>query len=231
MGTVVGKIKCLNPAHEEDTPSLAVYDDGSGYCFGCQSYFRRVSQPKTVSSVEKEDIAAKIGVISSLPVVNFRGCSFPHDREGYYIVWPDKSYYKLRYWAPKGPKYKSPKGHQKPWFWASHKGSRTLALVEGEINAISLSRAVSFDVVSPGSIGDFINGAMKDSLHMFRSYDTIYVCVDKDVGVTNALKFKELVKPFCQDVAIVLLTEDFNEMLVRDGEEKFSKKVRDLGLL
>lgn len=230
MGTVVGKLHCLNPDHVEDTPSLAVYADGSGYCFGCQSYFRQVASPKVVPQVEKEDLVAKIGTISRLPLVKTRGLLFPHDKDGYYIVWPDKSYYKLRYWLPKGPKYKSPKGHQKPWFWASQRGSRTLALVEGEINAISLSRAVSCDVVSPGSIGDFINGTMKDSLHMFRSYDTIYVCVDKDVGVTNALKFKELVKPFCQDVAIVLLDQDFNEMLTTLEFKSFKQKLVGLGL-
>lgn len=229
MGTVVGKIKCLNPSHAEDTPSLAVYDDGSGWCFGCQSYFRDIKAPVVVETI-KDNLDEAMTYIGKLPMVNVRGLSFPHDKDGYYIVWPDRDYYKLRYWLPKGPKYKGPKGHQKPPYWARKVGSRTLALVEGEINAISLSGAVSFDVLSPGGIGDFINGTMKDSLHTFRGYDTIYVCVDKDVGVTNALKFKELVKPFCQDVAIILLNQDFNQMLVDYGSEAFKEEVRKLGL-
>jgi len=42
MGQQVGLTHCINPAHDDSTPSMAVYDHGKGklqvFCFGCQYY-------------------------------------------------------------------------------------------------------------------------------------------------------------------------------------------------
>lgn len=35
------KAQCINPAHTDPGPSLAVYDDGHAYCYGCRQKFDR----------------------------------------------------------------------------------------------------------------------------------------------------------------------------------------------
>lgn len=236
MATLVTKINCPSPEHQDSTPSCGVYDDGSAYCFGCSTYFAKVegfSPSKQVREVE--NIEERIKYIENLPTVTFRGLEFPHDDRGYYILWPDRNYYKLRLWTSSDSdlRYVSPIGHSAPMFLLKQKErARTITLVEGEINALSLSLAypTSTIVGLPGA-NTFFDRAMNARSDYFRHYSKIVVFVDEDpAGFTGAMRFKDLVKPLVPDISIGMLSTDFNDLLMKGGINAIQKQVENLGL-
>lgn len=226
MSRVQYRVICPNPNHKESTPSCAVYEDGSGYCFGCSTYFKDLGKNVSTQApiVEKEDLQKSLEYIDSLPKMEHRGLVFPYDNRGYYLVWPTRDYYKLRRWTG-NPKYMGAKGHAKPWFHIKNK-SKKLILVEGEINALSLHEAdKSIEIISPGGVGNFFDKSMQVALPFFKQYDEINIIVDNDdVGINAALKCKQLINSYCLDVRIILAEEDCNEILVKHGTDKLKEK-------
>lgn len=236
MSTLLYKIKC--PKHEEDTPSCAVYADGSGYCFGCSTHFQKLAEPQKVAIIP-EDLNEKITYIEGLNKITHRGLTFPADGSGYYIVWPQKSYYKLRRWeATEGEtsKYTGARGHKKPYF--SYPGipaaggkttkNRSCAVIEGEINAMSLNLAYpDLPIHSPGGVGNFTDSTTIKMLPILHQYDQIHIVVDEDIpGVTAAIKLKGMLHPHCKDVVIHLMEEDVNSILVTKGVEGIKEKLK-----
>lgn len=131
------RIKC--PFHDDGTASLIQYPD-SWYCHGaCHKKYtnKEVEDKKGVvytyeeDGDEKEDIEEEIRYVESLPKTEVRGFTFPTGKTGYYLVWPDKQYYKFRRFIGE-PKYVGPRGHKPPLFWARQRSCQTLAIVEGE---------------------------------------------------------------------------------------------------
>lgn len=171
--------------------------------------------------------------IKALPRQTIRGIPFHFDSEGYYIIWPDSSYYKLRRWVSddERSKYYCPSGHSKPVFKiGASKPSRNLVIVEGEINAISLTNSKGkFDILSPGGAGNFTDNQMINELSKFVYYDTIIICVDADTaGLNGALKLRKLINDthsLHAQVIIHLMETDFNQLLT-DYETEFNKKVK-----
>lgn len=243
MSQLITKIHCPNPNHQDDTESCAVYDDGHGYCFGCGTYFKDVGNdgPRIIDTnwikSKSENIQEKIKYIKSLPTQQIRGLELPYDNRGYYVVWPDESYYKLRLWDNPNSKsrYVSPIGHTyRPFIllgceYAS--ADTPLVVVEGEINALSLRKAIHTpNIVSFGSASEL---GKPDSLmkEVFRDYRSIVVFVDNDPpGVAGALKFKEQLKEYCPDIRLYTLDRDFNDLLVSGGVDSVKEKVKNLGL-
>lgn len=231
MGVLVNKVRCPAGTHEDRTPSCGVYADGTGYCFACNTAFKDIGDPISVVPKEIEDLNGKLSYIDSLPLVDTRGLSFHHDNRGYYIVWPNRDYYKYRLWAPRPeePKYIGAKGHKKPWFVLKPKAPvKTCVVTEGEINALSVFNLLpTMMVMSPGGASNFHDGEMKSKVELFRKYDTIIVLVDADeAGVTGAMKFHTLVKPHCLDVRIKLMEDgkDANALYQNaDGKETLRK--------
>lgn len=235
---VVERIICPNPEHIEQTPSCAVYEDGSMYCFGCSKFWQSGQQSPNTVPIKKyvEDLPPKFSYIESLDQVEHRGLKFHADRDGYYVVWPDKSYYKLRKWDfnTKDMKYCGAPGHKKPWFVLSAKTSNTVyislkecVIIEGEINALSLRQAYpEIDIYCPGGVGNFTDSNSKSMLPLITQYASIYIIVDcDDVGVKAAIKFKKLIQPPCMDVNIILMEQDVNSILVDKGVEEIRRKV------
>lgn len=234
MGAFLYKIRCPDPEHEDSAPSCAVYDDGSGYCFSCNKYFKEVAEPTKNVIKHIEDLNEKFNYIESLPTTHTRGLVFPFDNDGYYIVWPDRNYYKLRRWATLrgGDKYLSPSGHSKPLFrLPASKAVSRLIIVEGEINALSLKFEIAnCDIISPGSATSFTDNTMLSSLPTLAKYANILICVDEDVaGLSAALKLKELLKHDVLSVTINLMEKDFNQLLVDYGKE-FKNKLKSMDL-
>ena len=222
MANVQARILCPNPDHKERTASCCVYEDGSGYCFGCSSYFKNLSKPHLINNTPQiEDLGSKIKYILGLPKIEHRGLKFHYDNQGYYIIWPDLTYYKLRQWLG-NPKYLGARGHKKPWFILKGTEDNRCIVVEGEINAISLRESgVNCDLVSPGGVGNFFDQQMKSNLTYFNKYAEILVIVDKeDVSVEAAIKFKNLCTNRCLDIKIKLLEDDINDVLVKYGKDK-----------
>lgn len=219
--------KILCPFHEEMTPSCVVYDTHY-YCFSCNARGPLSAIGKKVKAVKADtnppsDIAADIRRIKALPKDRIRGLDLHCDNNGYYVLWPNDAYYKYRTTQGQS-KYLSPRGHKKPPYWANRASNRTLAIVEGELNAISLALAdLPIDVVSPGSATDFENYLPE------QGYNDYIIVVDSDAaGVQAAIKSKSKLLAFTPNVSVILMSgQDVNDILVETGGtyEEFKAKM------
>ncbi len=143
------------------------------------------------------------------------------DLGGYYIVWPDKSYYKQRMFRG-DIRYKGPKGHKVPLYVI--KGNKNLIIVEGEINAITLGiLGLKDTIVSPGSAGE-----INKHVSFYLQYSRIRCIVDKDIpGVVAGLKLKEELLKYKRNIQLVAVSRDFNDVLETEGQEGLKKYYQD----
>lgn len=229
--------KYFCPHHEERSPSAVAYANNYySFCCGKSGPLSELglAPGERIEITYVENIADTIETIKTLPKRPIRGFDLHADDRGYYLIWPDLSYYKRRiYGADAGNKYRGPSGHRKPPFVASDKKSTTLVLVEGEFNALSLaSLELPVDIISPGGAGDFYSTTGREALAQYALYDTIYVVVDADAaGAQAAIETKSrLIVLGCQDVKIVLLNKDFNDIHTEDGKEALMQFTTGLGL-
>lgn len=222
------RIRCL--WHEEETPSLVQYKNG-WRCFGaCQRpYTNKEVEERAGQTYEyheeeenRDDLTEDVGAIAQLPRQRIRGLDFPADNRGYFIVWPDLTYYKYRPYEPgTGPKYIGPRGHRPPLFWARRTKAKILSVVEGEINALSVALAYpEWDVCSPGSASMFNADNLSKYLTVFKEYSNLVVVLDKDAAGLKALieaKAFFLYKiPF---ISYVMMRPDSNDVLIEKGPE------------
>ena len=226
------KINCINPSHVDKTPSMHLYEDGA-HCFVCGYYcgLDQVTNEVTIEEIQRlkkqapENIEAALSRIDSLPKKEVRGFNLPCDESGTYLVWPDRSYYKLRRFDDK-PRYIGPKGHRAPLFVIA--GSKTtLVVVEGEYNALSLKEVYKKDggptIVSPGSASE-----LNRHTRFYLQFQKIYVIVDRDAaGVANGVRLREDLKKKGKRVVLIALEEDFNDMLQRNGKEEIKKRLKE----
>jgi hypothetical protein len=190
-----------------------------------------------IETVYVEDIASSIERIERLPKEQIRGFSLHADPRGYYLIWPDRSYYKRRvYGAEAGNKYRGPSGHKKPPFNARVGTSESLILVEGEFNALSLAsvECVLSDIVSPGGAGDFYSKRAEGALReCSQRYTSISLVVDADAaGAQAAIEAKSrLLVLGCPEVKIHLVEKDFNQLHCELGLTGLRDRVCEMGLL
>lgn len=221
------------PRHKEDTPSCVIYDKNA-YCYGgCGvipleevGEFPPSSPPKPKY---QEDLITKRNYINGLPKKEIRGFNLHYDLEGYYICWPNDLYYKQRLFESKETaKYKNPAGHSQPLFIVRRAYSRVLYLVEGEINAMSVSRALpEYDVASPGSASDFLAEKFTRDLPLYCTYSTIVILVDRDApGAAAAIRAKSLLLTKVPKVHIGFMEKDANEWLCEDGKEALRQEIK-----
>lgn len=216
------KVNC--PVHNDRTPSMEVYPDG-GYCFSCGAYvpLKELGLEGEVSfkKKEKENVQETLDYVLRLPKLEQRGLALHSDAQGYYIVWPEREYYKYRKYSVSSgePRYLAPRGQRAPLFWIrSNTASVSLILVEGELNALSLGLAFpssSFDIASPGPVTEF-------SVHVkeYLPYDQIIIFVDDDIpGLANGLVLKDELIKRGKTVVLVTLEKDFNDILQSEGVE------------
>ena len=236
-GQFLYKISCPGGTHEDLNPSCAVYSDGNGYCFACNTPFKEVTQPDLKVVKRVENIYEKMAYIKQLPTQKLRGFEFPFDSSGYYIVWPGGGYYKLRRWDNSHPsgRYSSPVGIVKPWFYANRKErpTKSLIMVEGEINAMSVAVAFpEYDVISPGSATNFMDSYSRNKLISFPTYSKVLILTDNDPsGLEAGVKMKaELVKRIPR-TTIYLMNEDANSIHTNYDEKELRKQIEALGVL
>lgn len=211
--------KVFCPRHDEKTPSCEVYDEYA-YCYGgCGriplselggSYIRPAAKPPT-------DLKSELERIKALPLTDVRGLRLPSDADGYYLLWPGDAYYKMRRWiGTNGDKYKNPRGHKKPLFIPHLRASDTLAIVEGELNALSLASVnPPFSVCSPGSASDFSEKLISQEASFFLTYKRFLVIVDNDkAGLEAAIRLKKALLKSTPYISIIPMRRDANELLV-----------------
>lgn len=212
------KIKCRNAAHVERTDSCHVYGS-RWYCFGCGASGRLdgTEAASPAEDQEPEDLSDAYEYIESLPLSDVRGLRLPSDARGYFVCWPDRDYYKRRFWRGE-PKYVGAKGHAKPLFWARRGGERLL-LCEGEINALSLAEALPFAVASAGGVGDFTSRRLEKHYPQLQTYARITVIVDNDPpGAIAAIEALGYLRARGHQVDYILMDPDANDVLVSQGK-------------
>lgn len=232
---VVKQINCV--FHKGDrTASLTLYTDGRYYCFGCTASGKCSELGLDIQGEitnarprPKEDLANSIEYISGLPTKLLRGLDLPYDDTGYYIVWPDRSYYVKRLFDPStsGRKYHSPSGHSKPLFKIAGT-STTLIIVEGQINALSIHSAIpDIECCSPGGAGDFVKGDYERHRGYYRSFGKILILADADTpGLKAAYALsRALIADGVADVTFKLMKEDANDILTRYGKERLKQDI------
>lgn len=225
------RIRC--PFHEESTPSCVVYPDGFR-CYGCgrSGKLSELGRAESLSPKErhKENLDEKLEYIRALPKKTIRGFSFHFDTGGYYLLWPSGDFYKKRRWTDEAPKYIGPAGHPKPAFWVRRETCPTVALCEGEFNALSLAEAFpEWDVCSPGSATDFKTDKSKHLLLTYcLQYARVYIITDRDgPGTEAAIHAKGLLIGKVPTVKILLLPVDANELLVEKGKEGLRREIEE----
>lgn len=214
-------MKVLCPRHEDINPSCEVYEDGA-YCYsGCGAIpLSEIGiNANEISPKPKEDVEASLLYVASLPSGSVRGFSFPTDKLGFYIVWPNAPYYKKRLFDPKAKtKYIGPAGHKPPLFWAAQEGSQVLTVVEGELEALSLAAAqLGWDIVSPGSAGQFASPALVRSC---LRYDTVLIAVDNDgPGIKGAQDLASALVAKVPKLVVIYKDKerDFNKVFCEEG--------------
>lgn len=218
------------PWHQDNTASLKLMPSG-WYCFGCRKKPTQEELEKAVGKqpelgeyrdAEPEDLTETYQYIESLGLKEHRGLKFPFDERGYYLCWPERNYYKYRLLTPgKTGKYLGAKGHSIPLFWAKKRGYPNLWIVEGEINALSISKAFeSDDVCSLGSASNFNANKLAKYLTEFSRYTNITVVLDNDAAGYKALiESKAYFSQRIPFIRYILMTPDANEVLVEKGKE------------
>lgn len=241
MSRVLDRVPCV--WHQEDTPSLVIYEDGSAFCYGCNHYEKNYTKSTTVKQHKPTyvtDVKAQVEYIQTLSKREIRGLYFHCNDFGYYVLWPLNDYYKFRAYRPTGDgnKYRGPSGVPKPWFFLrgiAGPNARKLLVIEGEINALS-ARAVlqesEVDILCPGGAGDFYSKHMENNLSFFKDYNSIKLVVDSDkAGAIAGIKLKSLLTKINPKTDILLMERDYNDILVHDGPEQLRQKIEEtLGL-
>lgn len=210
---------------------MSVYEDGA-YCYACAYRDNNINlsafpQHRRVQT-SYADLTAETMRIQLLPMAPIRGLSLPVDETGYYLLWPEKTYYVKRFYKGE-PKYKGPSGIPRPVFRACHSGSDKCIIVEGEFNALSLTMACSgIDIFSPGGANQFCVGASKEFLPIYCLYDSILLIADDDEAGANGIQsFKKLLEARGKKPKAVLMSRDANDILVNDGKEELKKTIEE----
>lgn len=223
------KIKCPLPEHTDDNPSCEIYTDG-GFCFVCNKLIplSKLGLDVKIDRAPKqaENLEERNKYIDGLKIDNFRGFLLPFDETGYYIRYPNSLYYVCRLFT--GPnKYKNPTGHPMPLYWASRQGKSKLCIAEGQINALSLSKAFpEYDVCSPGGTSQFDTKNIKRYLQDFLKYTNILVITDPDpAGIKAMIEVMGLLYTQGPLVSHMYLSPDANEILQNHGKDELRKQI------
>lgn len=213
------KVNC--PFHDDHEPSCHIYNDGHYFCFVCRAYgpTEKLGPLEVIDTMETiakpTDVSANLEYIDTLPVKEIRGLNLPYNDDGYFIVWPDRSYYKMRLWEGKG-RYRNPKGVKKP-ILVFPEGSQNLVVIEGELNAMSLVQSVKTEetVCSPGPVVDFVR-----YIKFYLNYDHILIIADKDAaGAVYGKELRDLIASHGKRVQLYVTEKDFNQILQEEGPE------------
>ena len=220
--------KILCPYHSDTNPSMEVYDDGHCYCFVCgatKMMLEAISE-KTKPKAEPEYLCDSMRYIQMLPKKQIRGLYLHYTEAGYYIVWPDKNYYKFRTTSG-NTRYLSPRGHTPPLFWARQLSSqKRLVIVEGEINALSIAEATyGVSIVSPGSALNF-KSRKEDLISIARNYESVLIWSDMDgPGITALWELMPALVVRGIKVSQITSELDANDLLCKHGASAVSKQL------
>lgn len=219
--------KIICPYHQDTEPSLHIYGEYA-YCFVCKANVKtsELNLPPSAREIRAKknpvNIKDRIAYIRELPKKQIRGLELPYDDSGFYIIWPDETYYVKRMYFGKN-RYVSPSGVQRPLFKFYKRVTVTneiLVIVEGELNAMSLRASISddVDIVSPGSANNFVK-----YLREYEQYKRILIIFDLDApGVVFGVDLKSRLLTG-RKISVHPMERDMNAIF---EEENGKEKVR-----
>lgn len=228
-------MKVLCPNHKDTNPSMHVYADKS-WCFVCNYMCdsEKVVNGAVLSKIKKdpENLEESLLYINSLPQKSIRGLNLKYDKTGYYVIYPGKSYYFKRTFSGE-PRYIYPRGHKSSLFIVSKSSNRrTLIVVEGVLNALSLDLALDgscygVDIVSPGSAN-----SIEDFIDTYMQYEQIILVVDKDpAGIACGEPVRKYLISKEKKCKLIAVSPDFNQTLQTGGKDAVLKQFKqELGL-
>lgn len=225
--------KILCPFHEEVTPSCTIYGNRF-YCFGCGRHGDISELGYTIKPTPekpKEDLNESLSFIKKLPIREIRGLNLPCSETHYYIVWPINEFNPYQYYTKRAIdpadkiKYINPSGHSTP-LYVPQTGNKGLILVEGQINALSLTKVLNgYTIVSPGGTGQFTEKTLLPLIKN-NTFSRCYLFVDKDAAGSEAvLRSQPILVKWVRVLKYGLLEKDFNDILVQNGKESLRKIV------
>lgn len=216
------KVTCTNPDHKDSRPSMELYESG-GFCFSC-GWFDSGVEGRPTKKVA-EDIVSSIAYIKSLPLQPQRGLELHTNSTGFYILYPNGSYYKKRMFTGSN-RYISPKGVSSPLYMVC-KSSKKLIIFEGELNLLSFQKAYpnhTASLCSPGSAGNICK-----FLNIYLQFPQIRCIVDYDrAGVLAGVALKNQLKQQGRQMELIALDQDLNDILQTRGTDGI--KAENLGM-
>lgn len=222
----------------DSSDALAIYEDGTGYCFSCNTYFKGEGDSKPGAKKKRKPPTALLeGEPMPLPK---RGLALETCRKWDYLCGVDKggepiqiaTYYdasgqpcaqKIRYADKRMRFVGEPKkaGLFGAQLWPE--GGKKIVITEGEIDALSMSQVQGnkWPVVSVPNGSAAARKDLAKHLEYLESFDEIVLMFDQDEpGLAAAAECAELFSPGKVRIA-KLPMKDPNEMLV-------AGKVREL---
>ena len=214
------------PYHEDNTASLAIYDDGNFRCYGCLKTGR--ASELGIKTERKQryvtDLRKEILRIKTLPHKTIRGFLLPYDDVRYYLVWPSGEYFVARYFEKQQGrgKYHYPSGHTRPLltFNDSIPDALSCIVIEGEFNAFSVNAVLpDYPIVCAGSSSNF-----RKCINAVDKFKTVHIVADQDkAGAVGAIELANALRAQGKLAFIHLMREDANQVLVEYGKDKLKE--------
>jgi twinkle protein len=243
-------VKHKQPCHEcGGSDPVSVNDDGSAYCFSCNSYFRdystsEVHQPIEDNTIDfsKHQFANNEGFVHrGFNALTDRGISLETAKK--YGVKSKKSFDKIMdhsypYFINNEEASCKVRKHDKSFAWTSSPkgvglfgeqlfkaGGKYITLVEGECDAMAAYELLGskWPVVSIRSGASGAVRDVKDSLEFLESFENIIIAFDNDkVGREAATKVARVLSPAkAKIMSLPTEIKDSNDMLRQNRRQEF----------
>lgn len=213
MGVVVEKRACLDEKNCGSSDAMAVYEDGSGYCFSCDTFFKDAGNGEGAVSRTASDPNLIPG--GDFKALTKRGITQDTvTKYGYRTVKHQGKPLQLAAYYKDGKLVaQHTRDAQKNFRWLGDSkgvelfgqncwktGGKRLVICEGEIDAMSCAQALSpqlkWPVVSiPSGVGSAVK-SVKDNLEYLESFDELVIAFDQDEpGAKAAQQVAEILTP------------------------------------
>lgn len=243
-------VKHKQPCHDcGGSDPVSVNDDGSAYCFSCNSYFRDYSTSEVHEPIEdntidfsKHQFANNEGFVHrSFNALTDRGISLETAKK--YGVKSKKSFDKIMdhsypYFINNEEASCKIRKHDKSFAWTSSPkgvglfgeqlfkaGGKYITLVEGECDAMAAYELLGskWPVVSIRSGASGAVRDVKDSLEFLESFENIIIAFDNDkVGREAATKVARVLSPAkAKIMSLPTEIKDSNDMLRQNRRQEF----------
>ena len=217
--------------------AFAVYDNGSGYCFSCNHYKANVDEAVKEQPSNKEQRDGKF-VTGSYQALNVRKIDRntcqkwgyecgkhkgnPCQIANYYDAMGNLKSQKLRYPDKSFTCIGSKNLLYGEWLWSAEANGKQLIIVEGEIDALSVSQVYKHKraVVSIPNGAQGAKKALASRLDWLLQFESIILAFDNDeVGRKAMQDCATLFKAGAVKICSWSKGKDANEMLKLDGGE------------